>query len=389
VRQRRVSIQVVRKLSGKIQTDRIPPSAETPTGSLWQATVGHKLACARTAIQNPFTSRMGGVCDLSILAVARCKEVLAFLSVHDFCGRRCAEQFNSNGRRPSQPRESPPPSENKCIIPGCRKRAFVDADGTATKFCSHRHRRAAVERGIMEACLLCKEMPTVEVGGKQSDFCSKHCSTVALGRAPTILEVPNGNAKYQDVVKQFTDQWKHQTPVPTVIRLWKIYGDRAVFDRFSRYQLDVERRSGIDGGNTRRRFHGTIRACCLGDTPLDGALCLDSNCNMCRIIESSFQLAWVGQRTNFGRFGAGIYTSATSSKANDYSLGSASPNRAMLLNDVVMGKTIKLTTNNTSLTQPPAGYDAVVGEPGGDLNYDECIVYNNDAIRASYLIVYE
>ncbi len=47
VRQRRVSIQVVRKLSGKIQTDRIPPSAETPTGSLWQAIVGHNLACAR------------------------------------------------------------------------------------------------------------------------------------------------------------------------------------------------------------------------------------------------------------------------------------------------------------------------------------------------------
>jgi hypothetical protein len=57
-----------------------------------------------------------------------------------------------------------------------------------------------------------------------------------------------------------------------------------------------------------------------------------------------------------------------------------------------MGKTIKLTTNDTSLTkvrctnsancyhvlhsefrQPPAGYDAVIGEPGGDLNYDECI----------------
>ena len=56
------------------------------------------------------------------------------------------------------------------------------------------------------------------------------------------------------VVKQFTDQWKHPTQVPTVIRvrlfasahgdlllmahvqLWKIYGDRAVFDQFSRYQ---------------------------------------------------------------------------------------------------------------------------------------------------------
>ena len=23
--------------------------------------------------------------------------------------------------------------------------------------------------------------------------------------------------------------------------------------------------------------------------------------------------------------------------------------------------------------QPPQGYDAVIGEPGGDLNYDECV----------------
>jgi len=61
----------------------------------------------------------------------------------------------------------------------------------------------------------------------------------------------------------------------------------------------------------------------------------------------------------------------------------------MLLNDVVMGKTIKLTTSNESLTKPPAGYDSVVGEPGGDLNYDESIVYSNDAIRASFLIVYK
>jgi len=45
--------------------------------------------------------------------------------------------------------------------------------------------------------------------------------------------------------------------------------------------------------------------------------------------------------------------------------------------------------DDESLTQPPAGYDAVIGEPGGNLNYDECIVYNNDAIRASFLIVYK
>jgi len=50
-------------------------------------------------------------------------------------------------------------------------------------------------------------------------------------------------------------------------------------------RLEVERRTGLEGGNTRRRFHGTIRACCLGDTSLDGAICREEACNLCRIIE--------------------------------------------------------------------------------------------------------
>lgn len=81
-------------------------------------------------------------------------------------------------------------------------------------------------------------------------------------------------------------------------------------------------------------------------------------------------------------------------QANDYvgQLGSSSY-QAMLLNDVIMGKTIKLTVSDVSLIevsltfsssvhkfndnnvsiQPPQGYDSVVGEPGNDLNYDESI----------------
>ncbi|KAI0002452.1 hypothetical protein BJV74DRAFT_765325, partial [Russula compacta] len=210
--------------------------------------------------------------------------------------------------------------------------------------------------------------------------------------APTILEIPSGNAKYQDVVKQFTDQWKHLTQVPTVIKLWRIYGDRSVLDRFSRYQREVERRTGLPGGNTRRRFHGTARACSLGDTPLDSVLCQNRACTTCKIIGSSFQIARTRGRTNVGQFGAGIYTSATSSQANDYysDAGSGSPNRTMLLNDVVIGKTVKLTKTDQSLTQPPAGFDAVIGEPGRDLNYDECIgTCKNEAIRPSFLIVYD
>ncbi|KAN0121102.1 ADP-ribosylation [Russula decolorans] len=210
----------------------------------------------------------------------------------------------------------------------------------------------------------------------------------ALSGAPIILEIPSSGQLYMQVMQQFAEQWKHPTQVPTMIKLWKIYADQTVLDRFSNYQRGVEQNRGISGANTRRRFHGTVRECCLGDTSSENALCRLSTCNLCRIIQSSFQLAKAGQRTNFGRFGAGIYTSATSSKANDYSSGSASPNKAMLLNDVVMGRVVKLTWTDTSLNQPPHGFDAVIGEPGGDLNYDECVVYNNDAIRPSFLIIY-
>jgi hypothetical protein len=38
-------------------------------------------------------------------------------------------------------------------------------------------------------------------------------------------------------------------------------------------------------------------------------------------------------------------------QAHDYYMGSPSPNWALLLNDVVMGKTVKLTKQNQSLTK--------------------------------------
>jgi len=65
-----------------------------------------------------------------------------------------------------------------------------------------------------------------------------------------------------------------------------------------------------------------------------------------------------------------------------------------------------MTVSNSALTEPPAGYDSVsvvsrrsfcgvlmgeqvLGEVGGRLNYDELVVYDNDAIRPSYLVMYD
>jgi len=50
-----------------------------------------------------------------------------------------------------------------------------------------------------------------------------------------------------------------------------------------------------------------------------------------------------------------------------------------------------MTQDSTKLTAAPAGYDSVLAEVvnGGSLNYDELICYTNDAIRPSYLVMYD
>ncbi|KAI0047871.1 hypothetical protein FA95DRAFT_1153694 [Auriscalpium vulgare] len=297
---------------------------------------------------------------------------------HDFCGKRCADAYRNqpiSGPRANLNSSEEDEPSTECSLKGCNKPVFVTASGTASRFCSNRHRINAVLFGEEEACLMCAKYPKAKIDERLSEFCSKTCSTAAFAKAPMILQLPENHQMYKNVSAQFIDQWKHTTQKPTIEKIWKIISNSTANDKFARYQLAVERRTNLDKGNSKRRWHGTIRACTLGNDEYDTTLCPETStsCSLCSIIRSSFQLAKFGARTNFGRFGAGLYTSATSSKANDYVHEQCSSSKAMLLNDVVLGKTKKLTSNYPTLTQPPAGFDSVIGEPGGDLNYDESI----------------
>jgi len=136
-------------------------------------------------------------------------------------------------------------------------------------------------------------------------------------------------------------------------------------------------------GNENRRWHGTTRKCNIGDNGIT-TFCTDSGCSLCCIIKTSFNLKFFKGATGWGRFGAGIYTSSTSSKfvsirlsvfllnmhlmieiltfrSNDYSKneGITSDWKALLLNKVVVGNGKKLTQDDITLTQPPSGYDSV------------------------------
>ncbi|PSR86934.1 hypothetical protein PHLCEN_2v5282, partial [Hermanssonia centrifuga] len=301
---------------------------------------------------------------------------------HDFCGKYCAAAFR-NGERPLNSR-SPSRTSNRpaykdiCKLAGCNEPGYIGPDGIASQWCSQRHRRQAVLNGKAEACLFCKRMPKNLVNGKQSDWCSQRCGQEAINSAPIILPIGEKHTAFENVSSQFKIQWKHSIQVPQVVKIWKLIGDKDVIARFSRYKLTTGRRIGSESGNSRRRWHGTARACILGDNDDETQFCQSPDCFLCSIIQSSFDKAQFLQSTNFGRFGHGIYTSATSSKADAYVRQvQPSPYKAMLLNEVIMGNPIKLTTKDEDLTKPPDGYDSVVGEPGDELNYDESIDKGN------------
>jgi len=81
----------------------------------------------------------------------------------------------------------------------------------------------------------------------------------------------------------------------------------------------------------------------------------------------------------------------------------------MLLSNVAVGKAYETYHNKPTLVRPPKGCNSVrgvrfsgsenrlnkaftfvqvYGKAGADLRYDEVVVYTNDAIRPSWLIVY-
>lgn len=322
---------------------------------------------------------------------------------HSYCGKTCAAAAQNKHIPNSRPKRNKTNKATRGLCDHCHKQPKYN-DGTTThsycsKTCAHKAKAAGTSatQPIQPAnpanngCLLCGKA----VKGK-GHFCSRACTSAAEQSAPGLIEVPQGHDTFKSVADQFKTSWRHQTPCPTVRKVHKVISSPASIAKYEAYRAAVEGRgnfvaAGRSAGNENRRWHGTTRECNLGDNG-NCTLCSSQTCSLCCILRTSYNLNLFGKKTGWGRFGHGIYTSSTSSKSNDYSTNNnPSSLKAILLNKVVVGKGYKMTQDNSSLTAPPTGYDSVLAEVanGGSLNHDELVCYTNDAIRPSYMVMYD
>jgi len=324
--------------------------------------------------------------------------------LHPFCGKTCAsksaqeatavcehcQQHRSSGSHPFCGETWAVTSKQNrletCSLTGCTQRATMYPIGTYWNYCSIDHEELA-----LRGCVYCRAVPYI---GDYFPLCAP-CDSYLVGHGPFILPVPQDHTTYWAVHDQFIASWVHPTQRdrPEVRMVYRIVPAQSVWDKYWAYRdvLEVKGKFSAQGkypGNERLLWHGTVRACRLGE-PGQNMFCTSPDCSLCSIARGSFD-STSARTSAFQRYGPGIYTSSKSSKSDHYAKNKvASLWKAMLLNNVLAGTEYATLYSAPHFKGPPQGYDSVYGEPGKDLNYDELVVYTDHAIRPAYLVMYE
>ncbi|CBN80078.1 TPR repeat-containing protein [Ectocarpus siliculosus] len=224
-------------------------------------------------------------------------------------------------------------------------------------------------------------------------------SEISVGSSSSTLRIlDDDDWEYEALCDLFKTRWLKPQPTNgvSIVRIFSIQVPLEVHDKHELYKRMVV-------VNLRQRFHGT--SCNDGcnfmvDPQGATAPCGLSSCSVCNICMLGFKLGKNVARTARAsgiplRYGTGIYFSSVSGKANDYARLSAKTGsdgaelRCMFVANVAGGKAF--STKKSHLPQsecPPSGCQSVVGEVGHALNYDEVVVYKEEAALPTHLIVY-
>ena len=183
---------------------------------------------------------------------------------------------------------------------------------------------------------------------------------------------------------KFIQDWvKGTAPDVEDVHVFIINNDRSKVSNFKKYKASLL----WPYRQTEEYYHGTKLSC---DITYNEDLCDFFDCGICGISDLGFDSKKIRRHIYFQRFGPGFYLAPNSSKSHDYTQG-AHTYRALLLCDVCPGRKYILEKNNPYLVGPPSDYDSIYGKAAvrGDLNYDEIVLSDADAILPKYIIVYK
>ena len=276
---------------------------------------------------------------------------------------------------------SKPVTEVRCGLAGCSQpRRYRD-------YCCEEHERRALAKRTAAPT----DPGTDKIYfGASGDHAYHHLTRLDAGREPVKTRFLEHWAKDRADASQWIER-------PRVERIFRIVPSPQLREARESYAAAV--------GNRRERFHGTGARCCFG-IDLNAQPCADDSCALCSIAAGGFRLAHSGTGPNAGvlnfgpanglRYGRGLYFSATSGKSHDYAGGSERLRggrrwRTMFMASVAAGNAFCTLEGQLDISRPPDGHDSVVGETrakGGQLNYDELVVYSEQAALPQYLVVY-
>jgi len=209
----------------------------------------------------------------------------------------------------------------------------------------------------------------------------------------SLTFVKRRSAEYNKIASLFWAGWRHpisqKAPATSVQYILRVRPNQYWLQLFRRYRAKIKRRRRRTQGNVRMLWHGTRGGLCnLLRTSLRQCL---RTCPLCNILNSTLK------QSSGGMFGAGIYVTSASSKADDYTgnlIGNVhvpqAGRRAITLFKVVVGRTSIAKGPMNNLNRAPKGFDSLLGTPPRTqgLNFDEVVVYRRRATIPAYVVVY-
>ncbi|KAN0074498.1 hypothetical protein V8E55_011910 [Tylopilus felleus] len=210
-----------------------------------------------------------------------------------------------------------------------------------------------------------------------------------------LVQVERRSPIFVDIEQLFAKDWhrwdKYRPEVQFIFEVqWPDYALRPYLVYRAKVQASTHAEDGR--GNEKFLFHGTNRACMLGESVSTVLLCCRKTCSLCSILRTSLAVSKCGTKNAFKRYGNGIYLTPCSSKADEYvsSISHSASLRVMLINRVVVGNAFKTHRNAPQIVPLSPEYNSVEAEPGpeSDLVHPETVIYDNDAVRPAYVIVY-